>query len=224
MPHITTLSLLELSTIAAVVDAKSDGQIAAGIICFDSRMSLWGSHLISGFSCTDNGDFGCERTSGGGNIINPVQSALLRSVKGFNFRYGKIEVVMQIPLGDWMHTFGLVWTPEYIQTYVNEPTNVVLNVSLSNFWQKGQFPSNIDNPWDGACDQTSFDKKFYLIMNAAAGGISGYFPDGSAGMTWSNTSPQAAAQFWKARDTWYPTWKGDGAAMKVDKVTTWELC
>ncbi|KAJ3413059.1 hypothetical protein HDV05_008580 [Chytridiales sp. JEL 0842] len=262
-------------------------------------MSLWGSQF-SGFSCTDNGDFGCERTSGGGNIINPVQSALLRSVKGFNFRYGKIEVVAQMPSGDWlwpaiwllpknnaygqwpssgeidlvesrgnspsyppggsdamgstlhwgpsfmynrypttseqyklkngktfadgMHTFGLVWTPEYIQTYVDEPTNVVLNVSLSNFWQKGQFPSNIDNPWDGACSQAPFDQEFYLIMNVAAGGISGYFPDGSAGMPWSNTSPEAAAQFWKARSTWYPTWKGDGAAMKVDKVTAWELC
>ncbi|KAJ3317217.1 hypothetical protein HDU76_001283 [Blyttiomyces sp. JEL0837] len=250
-------------------------------------MNLWGSTY--GVSCTDNGDYGCQRTSDGTHIINPIQSALLRSVNSYNFRYGKVEVVAQLPKGDWIwpaiwmlpknsaygnwpasgeidimesrgndpsyqyggrdkmgstlhwgpdffhnryakthneyklpsgtfsdgfHTFGLLWTPDYIQTYVDDPANVILNVPLNDFWSKGQFENGINNPWAAGCNQAPFDQEFYLIMNVAVGGTNGYFPGGAP---WSNTSPQAALDFWNARGSWQPSWTGEDVAMKIDK-------
>jgi len=90
-----------------------------------------------------------------------------------------------------------------------------------------------------------FDQEFYIILNVACGGVSNYFPDGPgarpsklyrilcyfyigcsqvfaaangaerAEKPWSNDSPTSAADFYRAKDTWYPTWKGEDAAMQV---------
>ena len=35
-------------------------------------------------------------------MLNPIQSARLRSSRGFNFRYGKVEVEARLPVGDWL--------------------------------------------------------------------------------------------------------------------------
>ena len=43
--------------------------------------------------CTSNAFFGCERdTKLSGNIINPIRSARIRTLKAFNFKYGRVEV------------------------------------------------------------------------------------------------------------------------------------
>ena len=46
--------------------------------------------------------WGCERQGTASNYINPIQSARLRSVGSFNFRYGKIEIDAKLPQGDWI--------------------------------------------------------------------------------------------------------------------------
>jgi hypothetical protein len=63
--------------------------------------------------------------------------------------------------------------------------------------------------------------EFYIIMNVAVGGTNGYFATSDA---WSNKSPKAALDFWDAREKWQHTWNGEDAALKVDKVTVWEIC
>jgi beta-glucanase (GH16 family) len=48
---------------------------------------------------------GCERISGpaaNGNIINPIQSARLRTIDSVALRYGKVEVRARLPKGDWL--------------------------------------------------------------------------------------------------------------------------
>jgi beta-glucanase (GH16 family) len=62
--------------------------------------SLWGGSPAD--LCTSNQFYGCERTAGGTNIINPIQSARLRTVNSFNFKYGRVEVRAQLPKGDWI--------------------------------------------------------------------------------------------------------------------------
>jgi beta-glucanase (GH16 family) len=62
--------------------------------------SLWGGSPAD--LCTSNQFWGCERTAGGTNIINPIQSARLRTVNSFNFKYGRVEVRAQLPKGDWI--------------------------------------------------------------------------------------------------------------------------
>lgn len=55
--------------------------------------------------CTDNSNFGCERMSGpaaNGNLINPIQSARLRTIDSASIKYGKVEVRARLPRGDWL--------------------------------------------------------------------------------------------------------------------------
>lgn len=53
-------------------------------------------------------------------------------------------------LGDEFHTYGLIWTEDRIQTYFDEPTNLVLDIDMSkesNFNRGGWNPSKFFNPW-----------------------------------------------------------------------------
>jgi len=265
-----------------------------------AQLDLWGGGPAD--RCTSNAFYGCQRTGGvGGNVLNPVQSARLRTAETFSFQYGKIEVRAKLPRGDWLwpaiwllpryqqyglwpasgeidimeargndasypaggvnkmgstihwgpffgdgmdkyplthaeatapsgdfstsfHTFGLIWTPTLIQTYIDSPSNVVLNVPINqSFWDLGGFSKqNINNPWEGGGQDAPFDQPFYLILNVACGGTNTYFPDGVGGKPWNNKSPSAANDFWAAKDKWYPTWKGDDAAMQVDYVRVYQ--
>ena len=67
-------------------------------------------------SCTSTFDFGCQRTvvaaPGGLSVINPVQSALVRTYEAFAFRYGRLEVRAKLPAGDWL--WPAIWLlPEH---------------------------------------------------------------------------------------------------------------
>lgn len=49
------------------------------------------------------------------------------------------------------------------------------------FWAKGDFEKRfpgVENPWNGADASAPYDQKFYVVMNVAVGGVSGFFPDG----------------------------------------------
>eukprot|EP01089_Gocevia_fonbrunei_P018813 TRINITY_DN6466_c0_g1_i1.p1 TRINITY_DN6466_c0_g1~~TRINITY_DN6466_c0_g1_i1.p1 ORF type:complete len:291 (+),score=55.34 TRINITY_DN6466_c0_g1_i1:221-1093(+) len=74
-------------------------------------LDLWGTQLAD--VCTGNAFYGCERTSGaGGNILNPIQSARIRTAESFNFKYGTVEVRAKLPKGDWL--WPAIWMlPRY---------------------------------------------------------------------------------------------------------------
>jgi len=65
------------------------------------NLDAWGLEPAS--LCTGNFNYGCSRTAGdGGNILNPVQSARIRTAESFNFKYGKVEIRAKMPRGDWL--------------------------------------------------------------------------------------------------------------------------
>merc|ERR1712166_825200 len=65
------------------------------------RLDLWGSQPAD--SCTGNAFWGCTRSApDSGNYLNPIQSARLRSVNSFNFKYGRAEIRAKLPKGDWI--------------------------------------------------------------------------------------------------------------------------
>ncbi|PIK59610.1 putative beta-1,3-glucan-binding protein [Apostichopus japonicus] len=63
-------------------------------------LNLWGASPAD--LCTGNNWWGCERTGSFNNILNPIQSARLRTVNSFAFKHGRIEVFAQLPKGDWL--------------------------------------------------------------------------------------------------------------------------
>jgi hypothetical protein len=56
--------------------------------------------------CTGPSNRGCVRSSTGGEIINPVVSARLRTAESFAFKYDRVEFRARLPRGDWSVTAG----------------------------------------------------------------------------------------------------------------------
>jgi beta-glucanase (GH16 family) len=128
-------------------------------------------------------------------------------------------------LGDDFHVYGLYWDQNGLYTYLDNESNKVLQVDFTkqSFWERGQFPSSFDNPWLGQPNAAPFNQEFYLVLNLAVGGTSGYFPDGQGPKPWSDKSGKSTNEFWNARGAWQQTWKGEGAALKIDSVKVWSL-
>ena len=87
-------------------DAIGDAKVRGGY-----TMDIWGSGDPASV-CTGNGFYGCSRTSGAPNYLNPIQSARLRTAESFSFKYGRVEVRAKLPRGDWL--WPAIWMlPRY---------------------------------------------------------------------------------------------------------------
>ncbi|XP_072173229.1 beta-1,3-glucan-binding protein-like [Diadema setosum] len=67
---------------------------------YNGNLNLWGSSPAN--LCTGNAWWGCERSGSYSNILNPIQSARIRTVNTFSFKYGRLEVEAKMPSGDWI--------------------------------------------------------------------------------------------------------------------------
>ena len=65
-----------------------------------TTFDLWGSAPAD--TCTSNAFYGCSRSSGANAVLNPIQSARVRTVNSFSFKYGKLEIEAKLPKGDWI--------------------------------------------------------------------------------------------------------------------------
>jgi len=138
---------------------------------------------------------------------------------------GESTCLYTLPKGDFsqeFHTYGMVWTSESISTYIDDESQVVLNVPINQtFWQLGGWENSpYDNPWIDGSKNAPFDQEFFIILNVAVGGTTGFFPDGVGNKPWNNSDPHAVNTFYEAIDDWYPTWT---SPLQVDSVTVWQF-
>jgi len=128
-------------------------------------------------------------------------------------------------LGKEFHVYGLYWDDKTLYTYLDDPTNKVLEVDFTkeSFFQRGKFPASFDNPWVGEDNSAPFNREFYLIFNLAVGGTNPYFPDGVGGKPWNNADPHSVNAFYNGKGQWYPTWKGEDAALQIDYVKVYSI-
>ncbi|EJD07749.1 uncharacterized protein FOMMEDRAFT_116159 [Fomitiporia mediterranea MF3/22] len=135
------------------------------------------------------------------------------------------------------HTYTLEWTPDFIRISVDSKLRAMLdlNIKKTSFWERGGFPVTAQNGstqavvqdiWEGQPNAAPFDQEFYLIIDLAVGGTSGWFPDNVGGKMWFDGSATAMTDFAKAQDTWSATWPSsdDDRALRVDSVKMWKLC
>jgi len=99
-------------------DKYGDGFLTSG------TLELWGSTPAS--VCTGNAFYGCSRTGNPANLINPIQSARLRSVHGFNVKYGRIEVSAKMPKGDWI--WPAIWMMPQREPYGGWPASGEIDI------------------------------------------------------------------------------------------------
>ncbi|KAH6904287.1 glucan 1,3-beta-glucosidase [Coprinopsis sp. MPI-PUGE-AT-0042] len=102
----------------------------------------------------------------------------------------------------------LEWTRDFIRMSVDKRTIAMLEVNkLSTPKKSWSVVKNIWEEAEGGLD-APFDQPFYLIINLAVGGTSGWFPDGQGDKPWYDESQTAMRDFANAQDTWSKTWGG----------------
>lgn len=94
-------------------DKYGEGFLTSG------RLDVWGGSDAN--FCTQNEWWGCERIGNDINLINPISSARMRSSRGFNFRYGRVEVRARMPKGDWM--WPAIWMLPQWEEYGGWPAS-----------------------------------------------------------------------------------------------------
>lgn len=117
------------------------------------------------------------------------------------------------------HTYGLIWNETHVITYLDSESNPVLQVPITeSFFERGDWNATVwHNPWRNRGNSAPFDRRFFLILNLAVGGVNGYFPDGDE-KPWGNSDPDSVNNFYNARDDWYPTWT---QSFQIDSVRVW---
>ena len=55
----------------------------------NGHWDMWGGQ--PGDYCTSASFYGCDRSGGGGNVVNPITSARFRTAQSFTMKYGKVE-------------------------------------------------------------------------------------------------------------------------------------
>lgn len=130
------------------------------------------------------------------------------------------------------HTYGMDWTPQFLRIWVDDPIYALLQWDflldpIDNFGLPATNPSTgaaMISPWTISNHKSApFDESFYLIMNVAVGGQSGYFDTKDA--PWSRDADYwtAQKQVWEAREELSKTWHTDHNAMVIDWIRMTEL-
>ncbi len=143
---------------------------------------------------------------------------------GVNFQQNqwfRTHQVLDVGLNfsDDFHIYGLIWNETHIVTYLDSISTPVLQVPITkSFFELGEWDASVwHNPWRNRGDSAPFDRRFFLVLNLAVGGVNGYFPDGD-GKPWNNTDPDSVNKFYNARNDWYPTWT---QSFQIDSVRVW---
>jgi len=85
--------------------------------------------LEPAMQCTGDQFWGCSRTSTPDNILNPIQSAALRTAHSFSFKYGRVEVSAKIPRGDWI--WPAIWMLPRYDAYGQWPMSGEIDIMES---------------------------------------------------------------------------------------------
>ncbi|KAL2015354.1 hypothetical protein VTK56DRAFT_5772 [Thermocarpiscus australiensis] len=155
-----------------------------------------------------NGREGFGRNAVGGALHSGPSTELDQFQKTIGF-----SPLARGDYSDDFHTFGLLWSPNCILVYVDfvlrQSIYVPFGKSAGDMYSRGGFGAMNDkgngppgNPWTLSPNLNApFDKVFYLILNVAVGGTSGYFPDGVDGKPRADKVNGSAKAFWQARNS-----------------------
>lgn len=148
---------------------------------------------------------------------------------------------------DSFHVYAMEWTGSWMRFYTDNRLQAMVDLSSissknsdSYFWNVANFPSVamnltsgkyivVEDPWStayGASAAAPFDQEFYLVIDLAAGGTSGWFPDNEGNKPWLDGSATAMRDFASAQSTWSATWpsSADDRAFRIDYAKMWQLC
>ncbi|XP_065221879.1 uncharacterized protein LOC135846612 isoform X2 [Planococcus citri] len=120
------------------------------------------------------------------------------------------------------HNYTVIWTPEKISFQVDsEEIGTIQPESHETIRQIVGLSEHAELTYANATNKLApFDKEFHIALGISVGGITDFYDDCIANpkKPWSNTSPKAMLNFWKAKEQWIHTWTGNNSALQIEHV------
>ncbi|ORY00587.1 putative glucan binding protein, partial [Basidiobolus meristosporus CBS 931.73] len=110
-------------------------RIGEAAVMDGGEIDLWGTVPAD--------DYGCLRASNGQNILNPIQSALVRSYESINVQYGKVEIRARLPRGDWIWYSNAIWMLPKSEQYGPWPASGEIDIVESR-GNLGNYPNGLN--------------------------------------------------------------------------------
>ncbi|CCG81820.1 Predicted protein [Taphrina deformans PYCC 5710] len=131
------------------------------------------------------------------------------------------------------HTFGLEWTPDYIRTWLDYPSNTILEQRWQHgFWKKAaygkRFPNDasyehLTNPWTNGTKAAPYDQPFHLTLRSNVGAVSGIFGIDTAKPWYDDAGRGASMIAFQNNHTSFESWgTEDEHTMYIKEVKMWQ--
>lgn len=127
--------------------------------------------------------------------------------------------------GNQFYNFELLWTPKFLRFYVDD---VQYGEIKSNHLKATASKIRHSSLWASGEELAPFDKEFHLSLGLSVGGQS-EFPENCLNgeskrrKPWENGDPKGEFNFWRKREEWLETWKGNDAGLIVDSIKVYAL-
>eukprot|EP00128_Syssomonas_multiformis_P016819 Colp12_sorted_trinity150504_noHs@18910 len=133
-------------------------------------VDIWGQSPAE--LCTGNAFYGCTRSAAASqNVINPVRSARLRTVKSFSFQFGRVEIRAKLPKGDWL--WPAMWMLPVHNEYGNWPSSGEIDIMESR-GNDPSYPEGGHNTfgstlhWGPNWDQNRYEQTHAMYKHSAS--------------------------------------------------------
>uniref|UniRef100_A0A182P5V2 Uncharacterized protein n=1 Tax=Anopheles epiroticus TaxID=199890 RepID=A0A182P5V2_9DIPT len=114
------------------------------------------------------------------------------------------------------HVYGLKWTPEGVWMEVDGEVYCMINPGEGLYHSIQSTKSQISNLWRlSGTRMAPFDRDFYLGLGVGVGGHYDFHQFKEK--PWKDLGVKAMYTFWKAKNSWYPTWSVN-STMLVDYI------
>lgn len=149
-----------------------------------TEINLWGSTPAD--QCTSNAFYGCQRSAGGGgNVLNPLQSARIRTAQSFSTKYGRVEIRAKLPKGDWI--WPAMWMLPRWNQYGGWPASGEIDIMES----RGNAPGYPNGGYDSYGSTLhwgpDFSRNRYTLTHAEHKGADLTADFHTFGMKWDET-------------------------------------
>jgi len=103
----------------------------------------------------------------------------------------------------------------YVDSRLQAMLDITIKKEKNSFWNRGHFPQTaqngstevvVQNIYQEGGWNAPFNQEFFLIIDLAVGGTSGWFPDGVGNKPWHDGSTTAMYDFAKDQDNWSKSW------------------
>uniref|UniRef100_A0A2A4JIQ0 Uncharacterized protein n=1 Tax=Heliothis virescens TaxID=7102 RepID=A0A2A4JIQ0_HELVI len=118
------------------------------------------------------------------------------------------------------HIYTLVWRPDGMDLLVDGVQYGTINPGEGFYGEAHKNNVRHATAWQRGTIMAPLDEMFHLTLGLRVGGVYD-FDDGIEGKPWRNSASKAMLNFWRSKDTWYPTWTN--GAMKIDYVRVYAL-